>query len=53
MTRLTFIAAVFGLSVAPALTADGFASIDANADGGVDQDELTKALAEKVLVTEG
>ena len=33
------------LAVYPALTEDGFASIDANADGAVDTDELAAAVA--------
>jgi hypothetical protein len=33
----------------PDLTAEGFASIDANADGAVDQAELAAALADGLL----
>lgn len=37
----------------PSLTEEGFISIDANADGAVDEAELTAAVEAGTLVTEG
>jgi hypothetical protein len=39
------------LAVYPTLSAEGFASIDTNADGGIDADELAAAVATGALTT--